>query len=231
MRKAVLGGGIAPETLALLTHGGSESPRKDSGFALGTWAETPEHKFLSSQCRVVSGPSYSKPRQGRTSDDTMNNAGEGGVSGYAERQINQEFLRMPSHSLTWQQQVDFGRPSSLASLNDLDHETSTMIPSRSEDMVLGDRRRTLLITGLSRRITYKNLTNVIRGGRILYITLRNDQTATVFMLEGAAEFLAHVKRHDLYVETKRVSLIELAISRSLPYVPCLYRSVSAVTSD
>jgi len=65
-------------------------------------------------------------------------------------------------------------------------------------------QRTLLITGLSDRITYKDLTNVIRGGRILYLTIRKDLTAIVFMLEGAAEFLAHVKRHDLYVQTKRV---------------------------
>lgn len=73
-----------------------------------------------------------------------------------------------------------------------------------------NEKRTLLISGLSSRITYKHLTDVIRGGRILYMMLRYDRTAILFMAEGAADFLAHVKRHDLYVQQKRVKKIHFS---------------------
>jgi hypothetical protein len=65
-------------------------------------------------------------------------------------------------------------------------------------------QRTVLITNLSERTTHKDLAGIVRGGRLLDIFLRNDRSATVSFVEGAAEFLAYAKRNDIYLHTKRV---------------------------
>jgi hypothetical protein len=66
-------------------------------------------------------------------------------------------------------------------------------------------QRTVLITNLAECTTHQDLAGIIRGGRLLDIFLRNDRTATVSFVEGAAEFLAHAKRNDIYLHMKRVS--------------------------
>ncbi|KAF2271785.1 uncharacterized protein EI97DRAFT_242673 [Westerdykella ornata] len=65
-------------------------------------------------------------------------------------------------------------------------------------------KRTILITNLSDRTTHKDLVEVIRGGRLAEIYLRNDRCATVSFVEGAAEFLAHTKKNDIYLNQKRL---------------------------
>ncbi|KAF1947665.1 hypothetical protein EJ02DRAFT_1538 [Clathrospora elynae] len=65
-------------------------------------------------------------------------------------------------------------------------------------------QRTVLITNLSERTTHKDLAGIIRGGRLLDIFLRNDRSATISFVEGAAEFLAHAKRNDIYLHMKRL---------------------------
>ncbi|KAH9871947.1 hypothetical protein J1614_006206 [Plenodomus biglobosus] len=67
-----------------------------------------------------------------------------------------------------------------------------------------DDQRTILITNLPERTTHKDLADIIRGGRLLDIFLRNDRSATVSFVEGAAEFLAYAKRTDIYLHTKRL---------------------------
>lgn len=71
-------------------------------------------------------------------------------------------------------------------------------------------QRTVLIANLSERTTHKDLAGIVRGGRLLDIFIRNDRTATVSFVEGAAEFLAYFKRTDMYLHTKRVSIISMA---------------------
>jgi len=66
-------------------------------------------------------------------------------------------------------------------------------------------QRTVLVTNLSERTTHKDLASIIRGGRLLDVFLRNDRTATISFVEGAADFLAYAKRKDIYLHTKRVS--------------------------
>jgi hypothetical protein len=67
-------------------------------------------------------------------------------------------------------------------------------------------QRTIVISNLSDRATHKDLVDVIRGGRLLDIYLRNDRTATVSFVEGAQEFLAYAKRNDIYLHLKRVNI-------------------------
>ncbi|KAF3034848.1 hypothetical protein E8E11_003103 [Didymella keratinophila] len=65
-------------------------------------------------------------------------------------------------------------------------------------------QRTILITNLAERTTHKDIAEVVRGGRLLDIFLRNDRSATVSFVEGAADFLTYVKRNDVYLRAKRL---------------------------
>jgi hypothetical protein len=99
-----------------------------------------------------------------------------------------------------QRDVSYHQPASsigASPKNDDDREHLQRIPSQDQ--------RTVLITNLPERTTHKDLVNIVRGGRLLDIFLRNDRTATISFVEGAAEFLFYAKRTDIYLYTKRVS--------------------------
>lgn len=68
--------------------------------------------------------------------------------------------------------------------------------------------RSILLSRLPDSTTHGDITEAVRGGRLLDIYLRpNDRTAAVsFLVEADARaFYDHVKRHDLYINHKRVS--------------------------
>lgn len=86
------------------------------------------------------------------------------------------------------------------SLDMLEQEEGNAAASR----VAPHNQRTILITNLSDRTTHKDLAEIIRGGRLLDIFLRNDRSANISFVEGAADFLAYAKRNDIYLHTKRL---------------------------
>lgn len=68
--------------------------------------------------------------------------------------------------------------------------------------------RSILLSKLPDNTTHADITDAVRGGRLLDIYLRpTDHTAAVsFLLAADARvFYDHVKRHDLYINHKRVS--------------------------
>lgn len=68
--------------------------------------------------------------------------------------------------------------------------------------------RSIFLSKLPDNTTHADITQAIRGGQLLDIYLRpNDGTAAVsFLLAADARaFYDHVKRHDLYINQKRVS--------------------------
>lgn len=68
--------------------------------------------------------------------------------------------------------------------------------------------RSILLSKLPDNTTHADITEAVRGGQLLDIHLRfNDRTAAVsFLLAADARaFYDHVKRHDLYINYKRVS--------------------------
>ncbi|KAK5075331.1 hypothetical protein LTS08_001603 [Lithohypha guttulata] len=69
--------------------------------------------------------------------------------------------------------------------------------------------RSLVLTGLSKDATLIDVLKHIRGGAILNVFLkRHDQTAHVSFVEsaGAESFINHVKRNDLYINSKRITI-------------------------
>lgn len=75
--------------------------------------------------------------------------------------------------------------------------------------------RSILLSKLPDNTTHADITDAVRGGQLLDIYLRsNDRTAAVsFLLAADARaFYDHVKRHDLYINHKRVSGLRQQIS-------------------
>ncbi|KAF2139321.1 uncharacterized protein K452DRAFT_232664, partial [Aplosporella prunicola CBS 121167] len=68
--------------------------------------------------------------------------------------------------------------------------------------------RTLLLSNLSHHTSHKDISQVVRGGQLAEIWLRNDHCAQASFVDAAAarEFLSFVKRNDLYINNKRVEV-------------------------
>ncbi|KAI4253695.1 MAG: hypothetical protein LQ352_003532 [Teloschistes flavicans] len=69
-------------------------------------------------------------------------------------------------------------------------------------------RRTIVLKNLCDRITHKDVVTVVRGGSLLDVYLRpQDRSASVSFVESTAaeEFLAYVKRNDVYIHGRRIS--------------------------
>lgn len=76
--------------------------------------------------------------------------------------------------------------------------------------------RSLLLCNLAEGTTHGDVTEAVRGGQLLDIYLRpHDRTAAVSFLQAAdaRAFFDHVRRHDLYIKYKRVSIRRISLLR------------------
>ena len=91
---------------------------------------------------------------------------------------------------------------------DAGDEIASLIAAKSDQhMPPKQNRRTILLKNLPDRATHKDIVGEIYGGLLLDVFLRpQDKSASVSFVEtnAAEEFLAHVKRNDLYVHGRRV---------------------------
>jgi hypothetical protein len=182
-----LGGGLPEKTLTTLLS--SAEPGNDEPTAHKTaW----EEKFVKPAPVPVR---MTMPQSVGPSPDTSDSTAVG------------DGLRRPYRSGGFSREYSFGqRDSSVDTCGDRDDDRRTSAPHA----VPVHDQRTLLISNLSDRTTHKDLVDVIRGGRLLDIYLRNDRSATVSFVEGAQDFLSWVKKNDLYLNAKRVRLPEPA---------------------
>jgi hypothetical protein len=70
-------------------------------------------------------------------------------------------------------------------------------------------KRTIQLTNLPDGVTHAEITDVVRGGMLLDIYIRsNDRIAAISFLEEepAQAFFHHVRRNDLYIRGRRVSV-------------------------
>lgn len=87
--------------------------------------------------------------------------------------------------------------------------SSNGTPKSDKQQASHSEQRTVALRGLSDRTTHRDVAAAVRGGALLDIFLRiRERVASVSFVDGSAaqEFLAHVKRHDLYILGKRVGL-------------------------
>ncbi|KAF2268030.1 hypothetical protein CC78DRAFT_34174 [Lojkania enalia] len=185
LRNALFRGGLTAETLETLLAGESgathEEPPQYNDNSAYTW-ET----FVRPNPVPVT---MTAPRSNDASPDSDSTAVHDG-------------LQPPPQPHSYNRVYSFGHPDSSIDTPEKDEDLQT---SSHQRVPLHDQR-TLLFTNLSDRTTHKDLVEIIRGGRLLDIFLRNDRSATVSFVEGAPDFLAYAKRNDVYLHTKRLDI-------------------------
>lgn len=112
-------------------------------------------------------------------------------------------LQSKTHSHCYNRGNSYGQPDSPIATPERDDNDSSQRVSMHE-------QRTVLITNLTDRTTHRDLVNIVRGGRLLDVFLRNDRSACITFVEGASDFLSYAKRNDIYLHTKRVSRLPAA---------------------
>ena len=198
----MLQGGVTEDTLDLLISSASGVDlRKDSGIEINSYNQDAKDTQLAN-----GGSKYPNLSSAKSNGlpSAFNLAP--GSSPFANGDPRTH-LRVPN----LQRHVSYGM-SSGADENgfdydeDYDEENNNHVVPGANFTPASNEKRTLYFSGFSDRTTYRDLLSVIKGGRLLSINLRQDRCATVTFLDGATEFLAWVKRNDLYLNSKRVLL-------------------------
>ena len=185
LRSALFRGGLTSETLDNLISGENEYSNAETNVSKG-WDDT----YTEPNSVPITMPVL---QSSAMSLDTSSAA------------VGDGFLPKPS-SYHLNRTHSFGRLDSVDTPPERDEHFSpdTADPALSRLPFPRDDQRTVLFTNLSDHTTHQDLVNIIRGGRLLDVYIRNDRSATVSFVEGAQEFLAYAKRNDFYIHAKRV---------------------------
>ncbi|KAI6864758.1 hypothetical protein KC338_g5330 [Hortaea werneckii] len=213
LKSALFQGGITAETLDILISGaGSGGARKDSGASgLKTGPDT----FDSQSSAYYSNLNY-QSQNGLYQDVRWR---RNGSSSSAFRDSNSQqtqagaTLQVPSLS----RHASYGAPPSSipddsAFDDDHDDDDDDLIEESRRSLLQppglhpSSERRTLYFSGFSDRTTYKDFVSIIKGGQLLSVNLRPERSGTVTFLDGAEAFLAWVRRHDIYLHSKRIEV-------------------------
>ncbi|KAI7345615.1 hypothetical protein KC354_g14646 [Hortaea werneckii] len=213
LKSALFQGGITAETLDILISGaGSGGTRKDSG-ASGLKAgpnrfegQLPAYQSnLNYQNQLSLYQNVHSRRNGSIPSSTFRD-------GNSQQTQAGATLQVPSFS----RQASYGAPASSIpddSAFDGDEDDDDNLIEEGRPSTLqppglhpSNERRTLYFSGFSDRTTYKDLVSVIKGGQLLSINLRPERSGTVTFLDGAEAFLAWVRRHDIYLHSKRIEV-------------------------
>ncbi|KAH7139202.1 hypothetical protein B0J11DRAFT_575121 [Dendryphion nanum] len=186
LKSVLFRGGLTTETLHTLLSGEVGTADDLSGYDYNNSAW--EQKFITPHSVPVTVTTPT-PRSSELSPDSENTA------------VGDGLVQPRSRPRGYNRERSFNQSESSLDGPDRDDNRSSSIRR-----VPTHDQRTVLITNLSDRTTHKDLVGIIRGGRLLDIFLRNDRSATVSFVEGAAEFLAYTKRNDIYLHTKRLEI-------------------------
>lgn len=210
-------GGITAETLDILISGaGSGETRKDSGASgLKTGSNAFEgqlpayHSNLNYQNQTSLYQDVHWRRNGSIPSSTFRD-------GHSQQTQAGATLQVP----TFSRQASYGAPPSSipddSAFDDDDDDDDNNLIEEGRPRIFqppglhpSNERRTLYFSGFSDRTAYKDFVSVIKGGQLLSINLRPERSGTVTFLDGAEAFLAWVRRHDIYLHSKRVSFFKL----------------------
>ena len=100
-------------------------------------------------------------------------------------------------------------------IQDNDFDESNETPSYKPPFPRHDKR-SLHFANLSDGTAYKDIVDVVRGGRVLDVYLRKNRSATVSFVEGTAAeaFFIYAKKRDIYIRQKRVRILLLSFAES-----------------
>ncbi|KAI6830003.1 hypothetical protein KC365_g9018 [Hortaea werneckii] len=215
LKSALFQGGITAETLNILISGaGSGGTRKDSG---ASGLKTGPNGFEGQLPAYYSNSNYQNQTSlhqdvhWRRNDSIPSSTFHDGNSQQTQAGAT---LQVPKFS----QAASYGAhassiPDDSAFDEDDDDDDDDNLIEEGRPSILqppglypSNERRTLYFSGFSDRTTYKDLVSVIKGGQLLSINLRPERSGTVTFLDGAEAFLAWVRRHDIYLHSKRIEV-------------------------
>ncbi|KAF2632471.1 hypothetical protein BU25DRAFT_454789 [Macroventuria anomochaeta] len=184
LKSALFRGGLTMDTLNTLLAGESEAANDDTS----QYEYSSEKTFVKPRTVPVTMRAPHGNDSPPTPDDT---------------EIGSDRLDLPQRRPLHRAYSNDQTESCVDNYSEVDEEDHRQERAYRERIPVHDQR-TILITNLADRTTHKDIADVIRGGRLLDIFLRNDRSATVSFVEGAADFLAYVKRNDIYLHAKRL---------------------------
>ncbi|EME41709.1 hypothetical protein DOTSEDRAFT_156730 [Dothistroma septosporum NZE10] len=210
LKTSLYQGSLTSETLALLIAGASVPKSQEP---VDSWADDFDDqpviycqpKLHSNAPVHFTGNPNGMLWRSQTKTGGFNPAPGSGAYKALEQRPSQASLQVPKSS----RNISYGYlPSSIP--DDTALEADSMMDDANTEMGTsahnGSVRRTLYFCNLSPKTTYKDLASVVKGGKLLSITIRSERSATVTFLDAAADYLAWTKRNDVYVHARRVEV-------------------------
>lgn len=208
LKNALFQGGLTPDTLALLISGAEPRPQQTR---VDSWADDYNDNVQSFEFphTFSNGTSNGNGTTLRDGIGQTNYNTAPGASNFTPRNALQPNPRIPSSHrhpsngfVPSSMLEDGGFEEGISSFGDGNTEFGTGAQQKDTAM------RTLYFCGFHPRTTYRDLLSVIKGGKLLSINMPSERSATVTFHDGAGEYLAWVKRNDIYLHSKRVSRYE-----------------------
>jgi hypothetical protein len=201
LKAALIRGGLSLEHLEVLLAHETDSHNSQNHAAESVNVVPASGWSVSFSENPSSVPNHGFPKSGPHFEDRSDTEYKGG----SQNKTNFTNPRRDSFAPTM---------PSLGTSNDRDDRTMSengaehgsrlnLFPQRGQ--------RTLVLTGFSDRTSFKEMVTSIRGGILLELYFRKDRSVIISFADpvAATAYLAHVKRHDLYISTKRVSFCRM----------------------
>ncbi|CAF9919173.1 MAG: hypothetical protein HETSPECPRED_003965 [Heterodermia speciosa] len=195
LKEALYRGGIAPETLKILIQGDSGTPQPDG--------------VLDNTSSLTGGDDYLYDSQKPTAPSRQSANIYGSYTGQSAVWSSKEHgspRSKPKPSFYGRKYSSGHDENSHPSEPDRD-DHSRVLPKPERQQYARAEQRSIVAQNLSDRTTHKDLLQVIRGGTVLDIFLRNNErSASISFVEGSAaqDFMNYVRRSDIYIHGKRV---------------------------
>ncbi|KAL6718394.1 hypothetical protein ACLMJK_004483 [Lecanora helva] len=200
LRDALYRGGIEPETLEILIRGGSV-PLVSTDISMG-----------SENCRQDDAQKdfYTRPFKAQMvlsqPHDSLLNAQETTWRTRDANNDSQEYTKRGA--IINSRHNSYNQEDDISWDPDLDRDDGCLsVPRTERKRYNREEQRTITVKNLSDRTTHKDIVHFVKGGLVLDIFLRtNERSASISFVEGAAaqNFMAYVKRNDIYVHGKRL---------------------------
>ncbi|KAM3421475.1 hypothetical protein BST61_g1868 [Cercospora zeina] len=208
LKSALYSGGITPDTLCLLIAGRmSPEAQKNSTPGVEAWADEFDDQ---PPVHLHRHASYSSVPDKSGASASFHS--KSGITGFHSRSAQHApASKQPTFNnvSASHRYVSHGNPpSSIVDGTCIDADSFMDEGNDIEETLAepGQTLRTLYFTGFNSRTSYRDLLSVIKGGKLLNVSLRPEKSATVTFLDAAADYLAWVKRNDIYLHGKRVDV-------------------------
>lgn len=208
LKTSLYQGGLTPETLALLIAGATVPEQQQK--PVDSWADDYDDRPIP-YCQPKPYSNTAANVDGTTWRSNTNSGGFNLAPGSCtfktvEHQPSQPSLQVPKSSRNVSYGID---PSSVP--DDTAFEADSVMEDGGTELGAAAHKngtvlRTLYFCNLSPKTTYKDLASVIKGGKVLSITIRSERSATVTFLDAAADYLSWTKRNDVYIHARRVEI-------------------------